>query len=330
MRALAAVLFIFAAGCAEPPPPEGYGEGLGTPENPIPEDDLSYVVTSSLDFTTNGALPQPVVDTVAGLRAFSSNPARALLAKADQTAVQTLKSQIGTTLTNSLEGWLNTEIDKARIATKTLRQYATELTTISETTLTKFYLDSVLSMTPAKTTHMLGNLNFRHSRDIVVLLGGTASDVLKQTPTLAVMPGGAMTLGDHKFSMAFGNHAWSGINLASTAIYNRDVSSTFVGGILCAEIARAVSLKCSGTSCVGHESQLKTICDGGVTGFVDDLRTHVAAFKLEMLRFAAGNARLVDDHGDGLADRILDGTWQVEMNMSGTMRQVSATFIASK
>ena len=329
MRALAAVLVLTAVGCAEDAGFPTYGEGLGTPENPIPEDNVSYVVNTKLD-VGGGTTPQPVVDAVAGVRAFSQNPARALLAMADQTAVAQLKSQIGTTLTSSLEGWINTEIDKARIATKTLRQYAAELTTIGETSLTGFYLDSTLSMTPEKTTHVLGDLNFRHSRDIVVLLGGTASDVLKQSPTLVVAQAGAITLGDHKFGLAFGSHAWSGINLASTAIYGRDVNSAFAGSILCGELARTVSLKCISGACVGRESQLRAICDGGVAGLVGDFRDRVGAFKIEMLRFVGGTARLVDDHGDGLADRILEGAWNIELNMGAGVRAMTATFTASK
>jgi hypothetical protein len=331
MRTLAAVVIAALAACAaEDPDPWTYGEGLGTPDNPIPEDNVSYVVTSRIDFTMNGTTPSEVVATIAGVKSFAQNPARTLLQNADQTAVQQLKTAIGTTLANNLEGYLNTEIDKARVATKTLRQFATDVASITETSLTKFYIDSTLSMTPAKTTHVLTDVNFKPlSVDIVVLIGGVVADKLTQTPSLSVAPAGAMTLGDQKFGLAFGDHAWSGINLASTTMYGTGVQMTFQTGMNCAAVAKAVAAKCSG-SCVGHESELRAICDGGTAKLVGDLREHVAAFHLSLFRLASGTAKLLDENYDGLADRIVDGMWSVELDLGTGVRQATAAFTAAK
>ncbi|HEX5063640.1 MAG TPA: hypothetical protein VFV99_29885 [Kofleriaceae bacterium] len=330
MRVLAAVLVATLAACAADEGPEMWPAGLGTPDNPLPEDDLTYVVASRIDFTGGGAMPAPVTDAVASMRAFSQNPAKTLLGLADQTQVQQLKSAIGTTLTNSLEGWMNTEIDKARIASKTLRQYATDVVTITETSLTNFYLDSALSMTPAKTTHTLIDLNFRPiTVDVVVPMGGFVADKMTQNPTLAVAEGGAMILGDEKFGIAFGDHAWAGINTASTTLYGSGIQTAITTGINCSTLAKNVAAKCSGTSCVGHESQLRAICDGGGAALYGQLRERVVALKLDTIRFTAGTARLVDDHADGIADRIDMGTWQLEMDMGVGLQKLTATFMAT-
>jgi hypothetical protein len=330
MRLLAAILVTSVAACAAEEPAT-YGENLGTPENPIPDDDFGYAVLSKIDFTVNGVVPQQVTDASAVLRSFAQNPASTLLAKADQTAVQQLKSSISSTLVSSLEGWINTEIDKARIATKTLRQYGSDLATITETSLTRFTLESTLSMTPGKATHRLANLSFRPlSYDIVVLIGGMAADVLTQYPSLTVSTGGALQLGDQHFGLAFGHHAWSGIELSSTTIYGSGVQATLVAGINCATLAKNVAARCLSSSCVGHESQLKAICDGGTTAIVDQLRTRVAAVDLDVFRFIAGSARLVDDNGDGLADRIVEGNWDVEINLGLGLRKTPATFLATR
>jgi hypothetical protein len=329
MRLLAAILVTSVAACAVPEP-ETYGEGLGTPENPIPEDELAYEVSTKLDFTVNGVVPQQVAAASGALRTFAQNPGLSLLAAADQTAVQQLKASLPSTLVSSLEGWINTEIDKARVGTKTLRQYATELATITDTTLTRFTVASTLSMTPSNTTHRLTNLNFKTSFDIVVLIGGMAADQLTQHPTLTVAAGGALTLGDQKFGLAFGNHAWSGIELSSTTIFGSGVQATLVTGINCASLARNVALRCLSTSCVGHESQLKAICDGGAVGLADQLRSKVTAIDLDVFRFIAGTARLIDDNGDGLADRIVDGNWDAEINLGLGLRKAPATFLATR
>ena len=331
MRALAAIFAASLAACAaEEPESWTYGEGLGTPENPIPEDNLSYQVASRIDFSMNGTNPQAVTDTIAAIKAFATNPAKTLLASADATAVQNLKTAIGSTLSNNLESWINTEIDKARIATKTLRQVATDVASITESSLTKFYLDSTLSMTPAKTTHSLTDLNFRPlSIDIVVLIGGVTADQLLQHPSLSVAPAGSMTLGEHKFGLAFGDHAWSGINLASTTLYGNGVQAVFSTGINCATLARTIAAKCS-TTCVGHESDLRAICEGGAAKLTGDLRTRVTAFKLELFQLTTGTATLLDDNYDGLADRIIDGTWKVQLNLGTGVREATAAFQASK
>lgn len=327
MRGMAAVLLTSVVACAAEPAPETFGEGLGTPENPIPDEEQTYDVTTRVELA---ATPQ-VQDAIASLKAFSTNPARTLLSMADQTAVQQLKSQLGTTLSNNLETWINTEIDKVRISTKTLRQVSTDLATVAETTLTKFYLDSQIVMTPALTTHSLVGLNFRPlTVDIVVLIGGMTADKLTQKPALAVAPGGAITLGEQKFGLAYGDHAWSGINLASTTLFGSNVQATFATGISCAKLADAIAAKCVSGSCVGHASQLSSICEGGSTAIVEQLHDRISGVELELFRFVAGNARLVDENGDGLADRILEGSWDAELNLGSGVVKPAATFEASR
>src|SRR5688572_13672706 len=98
MRLLAAVLVTSLAACAVDEEPDTYGVGLGTPENPIPDDDFAYAVESKIDFTANGVVPSQVTEAAAGLRAFAQNPAGTLFARADQTAVQQLKSALPSTL----------------------------------------------------------------------------------------------------------------------------------------------------------------------------------------------------------------------------------------
>ncbi|HEY5921753.1 MAG TPA: hypothetical protein VIV11_08785 [Kofleriaceae bacterium] len=329
MRSLAAALVICVAACAEQAAPEGYGEGLGTPENPVPEDDFDYLLTSKMDFTVDGVAPAQVKDAAASWRTFSTNPAKTLLAVGGQEDVQALRSALSQPLLDRLEGWINTEVDKARIATKTMRQYATEVSTITETIMTRFNLSSRLTMTPAKTTHGLVGLNFRPSNlDIVVPIGGMAADKLMQYPALAVATAGAISLGDQKFGLAFGHHAWSGINLASSSLFGGNVTAAIATGLNCSVLAKAVAARCYNGACVGHEFQLKAICDSGGVALANELRDRVTAVTLSMFRLTAGSARLVDDNGDGLADQIVDGVWEVELDLGTGLRKQAATFQA--
>jgi hypothetical protein len=254
-----------------------------------------------------------------------------LLAAAKPTAVQQFRASLSTTLNNQLEGWINIEIDKARIATKTMRQVATDIVGITQSTVTSFYLSSALSMTPGKTTHMLAGLNFRPaSLDIVVPLGGLVADVLMQKPTVTVAEAGALTIGAHKFGIAFGDHAWSGINLAMTTLYGSGVQTTMTTGVNCSAIATAVAARCLSGACVGNSGLLRELCDDGTLGLVKSLRDPVTALHLDLFRFVAGTARLVDETHDGLADRIVDGTWTAEMSFGSGVHETSVTFTAKR
>src|SRR5262245_30279815 len=79
------------AACASNPGEE-WGEGLGTPENPVPQSSSPYTVATSMDFTVEAILPAQAEAVVASLRAFSQNPAKGLIEAADQAGVPAVKT----------------------------------------------------------------------------------------------------------------------------------------------------------------------------------------------------------------------------------------------
>jgi hypothetical protein len=325
-RILLAVLISGVAGCATEETAPTYGEGLGTPENPIPNDD-SYNVASRINFTSQ----MPQVQTVlADLRAFATDPAHALITQgAPLPAFTELYAALSTSLKDRLEGWINTEIDKVRIGGKTVRAYATEMATVAETSLTQFTLRSSLTMSPLGVMHSLTEINFTPvALDIVVPIGGLKADTLTQRTSLAVTEGGALELGEQKFGLGFGNHAWQAINLASTTLSGGDLRASLVTALDCRAIANTVATKCYGTACVGHPAQLQAVCEGVTDGIFAKLRERIPAFKLDVYKFVEGTARLVDDNGDGMADRIVDGTWDTEIDFGQGPLAVTATFTA--
>lgn len=326
-RILLAVLVSGVASCATEESAPTYGEGLGTPESPIPNDD-SYKVSSRINFTSE--MPQ-VQLALADLRAFATNPARALLTQAAPLpALSELNAALSTSLKDRLEGWLNTEIDKVRIGGKTMRQYASEMAGIAETSLTQFVLRSSLTMSPLGVMHSLTEINFTPvSLDIVVPIGGLKADTLTQRTSLEVSEGGALELGEQKFGLGFGNHAWQAINLASTTLFGGDLRTGLVTKLDCRTIANTVATKCYSTACVGHAPQLQAVCEGAADAIIAKLRERIPAFKLDVYKFVEGTARLVDDNSDGIADRIVDGTWDTEIDFGQGPRAVEATFTAS-
>ncbi|CAN5622233.1 hypothetical protein BH11MYX1_BH11MYX1_52800 [soil metagenome] len=315
-------------GCGTDPVPS-FGAGLGTPEDPIPQAGTMYAVRSLIAPSAGVALPAEVTDVSASMRAFSSAPARTMLSIASTNSVAEyaqLTSALSATLSSKLEGYLDAEIAKATVGGKTVKAFASDIAGYAETALTQFGLDSTLSFSPEKTKHSLDALTFRLAGfEIVVPLGGLTQDALEQQPVVTVAAAGAITFGDHKFGLAFGSHAWQGINLASSSVYASDVRTALTTGLDCHAVAVAVAAKCSSTSsCVGHQALLEAICDQSLDILVTDLDTAVVGFDFSQLHITSGSAKLVDDDLDGYANRIETGVWTPVVAV-GT---ASATFTA--
>src|SRR5512138_542693 len=67
--------------------PTDWGDGLGTPENPVPSEQGPYAVVNKVDFTVEQILPTQIEAVVATMREFHDNPARALVSMADKAGV---------------------------------------------------------------------------------------------------------------------------------------------------------------------------------------------------------------------------------------------------
>lgn len=96
-------------------------------------------------------------------------------------------------------------------------------------------------------------------------------------------------------------------------------------------MSRAVAAKClssSPTTCVGHASELENACKAMLSALVEDLRAQITPVEIGDVHFASGVARLVDDGFDGIADRIVDGTWDAETDVGQGARKTTATFVA--
>lgn len=316
-------LVLGLVGCGVDTEAVDYAEGLGTPESPIP-DTGSYGVVSRVDL----ALDLPALGTqLAKVRAFAQNPAHAVLALPAGTQ---LAAALPASVRDRLEAWMNTEIDKVRIGPKTLRQYATDVAVLSEAALVDFSIESSLTIAPGSAAHTFTNLNFTGANlDVIIPIGGLKADSIAQRTTADVGAYGALSLGEQKFSLAFGAHAWQAINLASTTLYGGDLS-LLASSLDCARLADAVALKCYSGSCVGHASELSAVCTSAVTALIDDLRTQIAPINATAVLFTHGSARLVDSTGDGIADAIADGTWDAQADLGQGLRASTATFVAHR
>ena len=305
-------------------------EDGGTPENPVPYKSGPYKVHTSVDFTVEAVLPPQIETAVQLLRLFSTNPARAIFDLAEMKgvpAVGVIRDVLPGVLEDKIEGWINDEIAKVRIGGKPITAYAGELAALAEIALSEFAVESDLTLEGTAASHTLTALDLRPTGlDFRLPIGGLAGDILTQTPTLDVSEGGLIGLSEQHFGLNYGEYAWQGMEYASTHLFGGDIRTTLGKAIDCAGLAKTISDKCVLAACVGHETELRSICNGGLDALVDFTHDRIAEQRLEVFHLASGTARLVDDDSDGYGDRIVDGVWQAEMNLGLGLRKAPATF----
>jgi hypothetical protein len=308
----------------------GGGGPVGTPENPVPADDGPYAVRNTVDFTAEAILPPQLALVVSTMRAFEDNPASALISIADEAgvpAVEALYGAIPGVIKDRIEGFINDEIAKLKIAGKPLTEYAGMVADLAETALTQFAVDSELDMKGSTSTHRLTALDLTPAGlDVRIPIGGLAGDILTQHPSVDVAEGGFVTFGEQHFGLNYGEYAWQGIEAASTAVFGQGVRDTLGKAMNCPALAATIADKCVLNVCVGHETEIRAICNGGLDAIVGLVKDRMTSQRLEALHFASGGARLVDEDGDGIGDKIVEGTWDAELNIGLGLRHAPATF----
>lgn len=315
----------------------GDGSSLGTPDSPLPQpaDQGPYQVETRVDLTVEAVLPPQAELVVQTLRDFSTNPARTLIDLAAQEgvpAVGTLYDALPDVLTDKLEGWINGEIAKVQIGGQPITAWAGEFAGLADTAFSQVAVDSTLAIDGDTSTHVLTALDFTPTGvlNVRIPISGLASDILTQHPSITVLEGGNLDVGDQAFGLLFGEYAWDAVNAFCTAQLGGDIRTVLGNAIDCAGIAHTISGKCVLGVCVGHEQQLDEICEGGLDAVVDTMHDRFAALNLEALHYASGQAQLIDDDGDGVADRIVDGTWDAQLNLGLGLRHTPATFTGAR
>lgn len=302
----------------------------GTQEDPVPQKTGPYVLTTSVDFTVEAILPPQIEIAVQLVRLFSTNPARAIFDLAEMKgvpAVGIIRDVLPGVLEDKLEGWINDEIVKIRIGGKPITTYAAELAALAETALSEFSVESSLAIANGTATHTLTALDLRPTGiDFRLPIGGLAGDILTQTPALDVQEAGFLGFGEQHFGLNYGEYAWQGMEYASTQIFGQGIRATLGKAINCTALAKTISDKCVLNACVGHETELKAVCNGGLDALVDFTHDRIAAMRLEAFHLASGQGQLVDDDGDGYGDRLVDGVWDAELNLGLGLRKAPATF----
>lgn len=321
---------LLAVGCGVSAPGGDATDPEGTPENPVPSNEGPYAVRNTVDFTAEAVLPKPAEVVVATLRTFSTNPGKALVSAADAAgipALATLYDALPGALTDKFEGWVSDFVKDVKINGKPITEYAADIAELAEYSLTQFTVTSELDLRGTTAEHRLTGLDLRPAGiEVVMPIDGLAGDILTQNPNTLVSEGGFVSLDEQHFGLMYGEYAWQGLETASTQLFGQGIRATLGKAVNCPALANNIADKCVLNVCVGHKGLIEDICEGGLDTIVNLAHNAMAANKIEALHLISGSVRLVDDDSDGVGDRLVDGTWDAEMNLGLGLRHTPATF----
>ena len=156
------------------------------------------------------------------------------------------------------------------------------------------------------------------------------TDLRSASTTATVGDAGALAIGDEHFGLEYGTYAWNAVNQASTSLFGADVRTTLGNAVNCDKLASDIAGKCVLGVCVGHQGLVANACNAGLDFIVGQMQAKFESINLDVVHFASGTATLVDDDGDGVADRITAGTWDAEVNGGQGLRHVPATFTGAR
>lgn len=322
MRLTTLAIFASLTGCVVLPTTNGEDSpDPSHPSGPAPVASGTYHVESRIDITVDALLPQPAEDMVVAARSFSQNPAHTMIELADAAgvpAVGTLRDVLPSYVMGKLEGWMNDEINKLTLGGVPVTQIAAEIAALGETSLTDASVTSTLEINGTSATHRLTAIEVVGT---TIPLGAFPSDIVGAT-TSATSSNGTLTLGDHRFGLAYGEYAWQALEAACTKEYGAGLRATLGTAVDCPSLASKVANKCVLGVCVGHTAELTSICEAGLDEVVTYMHDQFADLRFDAVHFAAGSATIG-------TTGLTNGVWTAEINAGQGLRHVPATFSAT-
>ena len=291
------------------------------PEPAKPTATGTYNVRSTFDLTVEALLPEQIHSKVATIRSFSQNPAKTMFDVAEAAgvpAVQEIRDNLPEYVEDKLEGWINGEISKLTINGVSVQQHAANLVALAEQSLGKFAIDSSLAIDNTTATHSLATLDLTPAGLAATFpLGALPSAVTTATATCSSIDG-TFSIGSHGYAIPYGEYVWQAINAQI------DIRGSLGAAVNCPSLAQTISTKCYWGYCVGHKAELTEICERGLDEIVDRVHDEFTATKLDLVQLDSGTAQIAED------SRSMTGTWAAQINAGQGLRNVPASFTATK
>lgn len=319
----------------------GEGEGEGDkPAAPVPAP--AYECSSQFDVGAGLFLPETVDGALATLTGLGEHPGEAMLDLAETAGVPAV-GEVRDALPFALEDELTGFIDDQLNAHETAGQASTAdriagLSAEIRGSLATFELQTTLEV-PA------GGVGQGHHRVEAIVLSPLSEDPILVPAEIVALAGeddvvvsiersstgdtAELALGEHAFGLPAGEIALAGIDQLLERTAGVPDLRAAIGAIVdCDAVAEAVAEQCVAFVCVGHEADLRAICEGALDQATAEIEAQFAALDFNAVHLLSGAATLVAGE-NGRYDAITDGVWDARLNAGMGERESRATFACS-
>ncbi len=297
----------------------------------------AYQIDSALDVQAAVVMPQSVYDGVDLLRGLRDNPGETLFDLAEEAgvpAVEEIRSALPSAVEDQLYGWIDGYVQQITTGDGTVAVVIDGIVDASETVLARCELMSELALDAGVATHRLTSIGFDVAGNAMSYdLAGWPTAIVEDTAPATVSGVGAdttLSIGDHTFGLPYGELALRAIEDALVAQRGTDLRGTLGALVDCPTLAATIADKCVWGACVGHETELNEVCEGALDYAVEEIRARFAAARFDAIALHTGTATMVDDDGDGRAERLANGVWTAELDASMGPRPAPATFTGAR
>jgi hypothetical protein len=293
----------------------------------------TYQLSSTLDVEAQQLLPGTAYEAVQILEGLRDNPAMTLFDLAEEAgvpAVGTIRDALPSALESRLYGWIDGYVWGVTTGDGTIAQVIDAVLTAAHTPIGSFELASTLSVNDGIGQHRLDTVALdvagrSFSYDVAPLAGvGFALDV---PVTATVDADNHLSIGAHTFGFPYGKIAWRAMEEQVSARYGTDLRGLLGRQVNCPGMAAYVASRCYLGVCVGHESDLRSVCEAGLDYAVAKIRDKVESASVDPIALDAGTATMNDWLlSDNVCSSIDGGVWTARLDIGNGLRPAPATF----
>jgi hypothetical protein len=301
----------------------------------VPTPPSRFAVTTQVDLAQTADGSGVIDDATEPLDRLQKDPAKTILdvlTVKKMPVVTTLKSKIPDALEGSFAKWFNDDVLSRKIdgveAGKALTSVRTDLAAMAG----KFEILSTLDLTPGEegtstAKHTVTGMAFTRGADrMVVDTPDLVSSVSPAENVSLQTEAGKAKLGEHTLSIPLGEFATQALGLfGKDKVVDAGLRFAIGQIVDCGAISKSVAKRCIGTICIGHETEIKQVCDAGLDVVVDLTLDALKKLKIDPLRFIGGDAKILDalSPGDGGG---ITGIWKGAANLGKGESPISSKF----
>jgi hypothetical protein len=292
-----------------------------------------YTIENQVDLTASQVLPSSFAASIELLVQLREEPGEALFTLADLAgvpAVDELRAALPDVLEDRVTGWID---DRIAARWRTSPQFAEAIDLAIDTATTvigEVRLTSELTLRDGAGTHRLLAIGMPGGgEDVTRVLDGLPGTSAPFTYRVGAGERGEteVTIAPHAFGeVPFGTVAWGGLGRAIGTRTGTDVRGMLAFAFDCPGLAADVADQCVETACVGHEQELREVCEAGLGYLVAELREQFLAADFAALALRPGVAYPANVAADaGLADEI-GGWWDAAIDVGSGPRPATIPF----